>query len=118
MPSAAPCEYFRFMSGKDIERCYSDARVVVCHAGTGSILKTLEHKKPLVLVPRLRKYNEVFDDHQLEVARQMEAQGVTVVHEIGNLENAIRSTNTSPQQLNAGGTLVERLKEYIDQIDK
>ena len=112
------CDYFRFMSRNDMERLYTDARVVVSHAGTGSILTALEYDKPLVLVPRLKKYGEVFDDHQLELARQMEAQGVAVVHEIGNLEDAIRSAATPLRQLSTGGTLVDRLKGYINQIDK
>ena len=112
------CDYFRFMSRNDMERLYTDARVVVSHAGTGSILTALEYDKPLVLVPRLKKYGEVFDDHQLELARQMEAQGVAVVHEIGNLEDAIRSATTPLRQLSTGGTLVDRLKGYINQIDK
>jgi beta-1,4-N-acetylglucosaminyltransferase len=112
------CDYFRFMPRKDIEAFYADARVMVSHAGTGSILTALKYDKPLVLVPRLKKYGEVFDDHQLELARQMEAQGVTVVHEIGNLEDAIRSATTPLRQLSTGGTLVDRLKGYINQIDK
>jgi len=112
------CDYFRFMPRNDMEEFYAGARVVISHAGTGSILTALEYDKPLVLVPRLKKYGEVFDDHQLELARQMEAQGVAVVHEIGNLEDAIRSAATPLRQLSTGGTLVDRLKGYINQIDK
>ena len=61
------CDYFRFMPRAEMDRLYAGARVVVCHAGTGSILAALDHNKPLVLVPRLREYGEAFDDHQLGV---------------------------------------------------
>lgn len=112
------CDYFRFMSRNDIERLYTNARVVVSHAGTGSILTALAYDKPLVLVPRMKKYREVLDDHQVELAHQMEAQGVVVVRDIGNLEDAIRSAATPLQQSSTGGTLVDRLREYINQLDK
>jgi len=111
------CRYFRFMSRDDMERLYADARVVVCHAGTGSILATLEHSKPLVLVPRLKEYGEVFDDHQLEIAREMETQGAGVVYDVGNLKSAMRNVSTSPPKLRAGGNLAVRLKEYLDRLD-
>ena len=112
------CDYFRFMSREDIEKLYSDARMVVCHAGTGSILSALAHNKPLVLVPRLTGHGEVLDDHQLEIARQMEAQGVAVAYDVADLPTAIASAGASTVNLSSGGQLVERLKQYLDQIQK
>jgi len=107
------CAYSRFISRSDMERLCADARVIVAHAGTGSILTALEHSRPIVLVPRLKKFGEAFDDHQLEIARQLEAQGVAVVYEMDNLEVAIRSGGTPLPQLSTGGSLVGRLKEYL-----
>jgi UDP-N-acetylglucosamine transferase subunit ALG13 len=111
------CDYFRFIPRKDIEKYYIDARVVVCHAGSGSILTALEHDKPLVLVPRMKKYGEVFDDHQLEIARAMESQGATVVYDISNLKSTIENVNTTVSKFSTGRNLVGALKEYLDQLD-
>jgi beta-1,4-N-acetylglucosaminyltransferase len=112
------CDYFRFMPRNDMEEFHAGARVVVCHAGSGSILTTLAHNKPLVLVPRLKRYGEVFDDHQLEIAREMESRGVTVVYDISNLESAIENVNIRPMEFRSETTLVRRLKEYLDQLEK
>ena len=112
------CDYFRFMPRKDIEEFYAGARVVVCHAGGGSILTALEHNKPLVVVPRIKSYGEAFDDHQLEIAREMESQGVAVVYDINNLKSAIRNVNTSLLKLGAGKNLTGALKGYLDQLDR
>ena len=112
------CNYFRFMTRNEIEELYAGARVVVCHAGSGSILTALEHNKPLILVPRMKRYGEVFDEHQLEIAREMEAQGVAVVSDISRLEFAIRNTNTSLPKFSAGGNLAGGLKGYLDQLDR
>jgi len=112
------CDYFRFMSRNEIEELYAGARVVVCHAGSGSILTALEHNKPLILIPRMKRYGEVFDEHQLEIAREMEAQGVAVVYDISRLESAIRNANKSLPKFSAGRNLAGALKEYLDQLDR
>ena len=112
------CDYFRFMSRNDMEKLYADARVVVCHAGTGSILTALEHNKPLVLVPRLRKYGEVFDDHQLEIASEMESRGITVVYDISNLQSAVENVDIGPIEIKGETALVHMLKEYLDQLER
>ncbi|MHC1578885.1 MAG: glycosyltransferase, partial [Dehalococcoidia bacterium] len=68
------CQYFKFMAADEMEKLYARARVVVCHAGIGSILTVLKYSKPLILVPRMKRYGEHIDDHQLEIAREMESR--------------------------------------------
>jgi beta-1,4-N-acetylglucosaminyltransferase len=112
------CEYFRFVPRKDIEEFYGSARVIVCHAGGGSILTALQHDKPLVIVPRMKRYGEHIDDHQLEIAKQMESRGVTVVYDISNLKSALENASMGVPKLGGGGNLVGALKEYLDRLDK
>jgi UDP-N-acetylglucosamine transferase subunit ALG13 len=68
-------KYFRFVSNERIEELYEDARVVVSHAGVGCIISALKHNKPNIVVPRRKKYAEHFDDHQLEIAKELEKEG-------------------------------------------
>lgn len=42
-------EYFRFASKEEIDELHNSARVVVCHAGVGSILTALQYNKPLIM---------------------------------------------------------------------
>ena len=112
------CDYFRFIPRNDIEELYARARLVVCHAGSGSILTVLKQKKPFVLVPRMKRYGEVFDDHQIEIAREMERRGVTVVYDMSNLESAVGNVNLRAMEFTVETTLVRRLKEYLDEMEK
>ena len=112
------CAYSRFISRSDMERFCADARVIVAHAGTGSILTALEHSRPLVLVPRLKKFGEAFDDHQLEIAREMESRGITVVYDMSNLQSAVENADTRPIEVKGETALVPMLKEYLDQMGK
>lgn len=115
---AKNCDYFRFMSVNEIEELYAGARVVVCHAGIGSILTAVKYNKPLILVPRMKRYGEHIDDHQLEIAREMESLGVTVVYDISNLESAVENVNIGPIEFKGETTLVHRLKDYLDRMEK
>ena len=112
------CEWRRFMSRTEMEEACAGARLIIAHAGTGSILTALEHNKPLVLVPRLKALGEVFDDHQMEIAREMEGRGVTVVYYIGNLEAAIRDARPALPAAPVGSTLAQRLREYLESVEE
>ena len=54
------------------------ADFVICHGGVGTIFNALENNKRVLVVPRLGKYNEHINDHQLEVAGELEKEGYHV----------------------------------------
>ena len=64
-------EYFDFADEPEMQRWLSKARVVVTHGGAGSILNALQIGKALVVVPRLKRFGEAIDDHQLELAEAL-----------------------------------------------
>lgn len=46
------------------------ADVVITHGGTGAIVGALKQRKKVIAVPRLSKYEEHVDDHQLQIIEQ------------------------------------------------
>jgi UDP-N-acetylglucosamine transferase subunit ALG13 len=56
-----------------------EASAMIGHAGMGTITLALENDKPLLVMPRLKKYREVVNDHQLAIARKFEAYGHVLV---------------------------------------
>jgi UDP-N-acetylglucosamine transferase subunit ALG13 len=91
------------------------ARVVVTHAGIGSIMTALSCGKRPVVVPRLERYGEAVDDHQLPVARRLEAAGlVTVVEDLSTLGSAVaRAGEQVNVALGADERLVGELRDFI-----
>jgi beta-1,4-N-acetylglucosaminyltransferase len=67
-------EGFRFTDSQQMEALTQQARVVVTHAAAGAIIVALQCKKRLVLAPRLKRYGEHFDDHQLQLAQVLHDQ--------------------------------------------
>jgi UDP-N-acetylglucosamine transferase subunit ALG13 len=68
-----------FVDEVQMRKWLSESRVVVSHAGGGSIFDALQAGKPLVLAPRIARLGEHIDDHQFELAEALAAQGRTVV---------------------------------------
>ena len=65
---------------KDVfDQHFSEADSIISHAGMGTITMALDHRKPLLVVPRLKKYGEVVNDHQLAIAKKFEQLGYLLV---------------------------------------
>lgn len=69
----------KFFAFDEQARLIQEADVVVAHAGEGSLLVSLNSGKVPVLFPRRAAFGEHFDDHQLELARQLEKTGRVLV---------------------------------------
>jgi UDP-N-acetylglucosamine transferase subunit ALG13 len=65
------------------------ARVIVTHAGVGTVLTALAEGKRPVVVPRLKRFGEAVDDHQIEFARRLGPELITLVEELGDLRDAL-----------------------------
>lgn len=93
------------------------ASVVVTHAGVGSVLTALANGRQPIVMPRLKRFGEAVDDHQLTFAEQLATEGlVRVVHDADELRDAIslagerRSIELAPDP-----RLVDDLRDEIAQ---
>jgi len=112
-------KYFRFTSEEEIEELYRNARVVVAHAGVGCIISALKHNKAIIVVPRREKYGEHFDDHQVDIARELEQEGrITVVWDVKELGKALNDINTNISSDREDRKLVSMLKNYINKLEQ
>ena len=65
-------QYYRYIDKEQFDEYISKARVIITHSGVGSIISALKLNKPVVVYPRLKKYKEHVDDHQLDIAKAFE----------------------------------------------
>lgn len=61
-------QYVDFLDKDDFDKMIEKADVVISHSGVGSIITAMNANKPVIVYPRLAKYREHIDDHQLEIA--------------------------------------------------
>jgi UDP-N-acetylglucosamine transferase subunit ALG13 len=62
-------KFERMLSAGDFRKTLASAKLVVAHAGMGSVISAMEAGKPIVIVPRRPGLGEVTTDHQLATAR-------------------------------------------------
>ena len=112
-PANAVCSPFLEMD--ELTRLIREARIVVTHAGVGSILLSLANGKRPIVVPRRRLFDETVDDHQVESARRFAKAGlVTLVEEPQRLAAAIAGPRQEAEPaIGPNGGLVGELREYI-----
>ena len=112
-PAGARC--VSFLPFDELEALVREARIVVTHAGVGSILLALTHGKRPFVVPRRRGYGETVDDHQVESARRFaSARLVTLVEEPAGLADAVARDNGQALSLPDGeAALAVELRSYL-----
>jgi UDP-N-acetylglucosamine transferase subunit ALG13 len=83
-------EWVDFLPFDELERRVKDARVLVCHAGVGSIMLARRCGKRPIVMPRRHHLGEAVDDHQLPLARRLAEAGlVTLVEDEAALHAAL-----------------------------
>ena len=63
-------EYKKFLDRDEFENVMDKADIVITHGGTGAIIGAVKKGKKVIAVPRLKKYGEHVDDHQLQLVEQ------------------------------------------------
>jgi len=71
----AQATWRQWMAYEEIQEAISTASAVVSHAGLGTIMTALALGRCPVVIPRLRRFREHVDDHQLEIVRRLAAEG-------------------------------------------
>ncbi|WP_085994105.1 PssE/Cps14G family polysaccharide biosynthesis glycosyltransferase [Oceanobacillus senegalensis] len=84
-----------FVSFEEMDQLYNQARFVITHAGTGSVITGLKKGKKVIAAARLEKYGEHNDDHQIELVSVFVEQGHILSWEDGeDLGNVIQQLET------------------------
>ena len=114
-------EYFDFVPMQSATEYLLKSRLVVSHAGIGTIILCKRHGIPLLILPRRKKFGEHMNDHQLEIAQALEKRKdgqIRVLYEEDQLKEKILehlaeerrdSPADSPGRLN----LVHALREFL-----
>ena len=80
----------KFINPGPYEQEFANSDVIISHGGAGAIIAALRQKKPLIIVPRLRKHGEHTDDHQLDLAEALDRRGKAIaVFDLKELPKAI-----------------------------
>jgi UDP-N-acetylglucosamine transferase subunit ALG13 len=114
-PRRAVC--FDYLPFVELEEWVSKARVVVCHAGIGSVAMCLSTGRHPVVVPRVKRLGESVDEHQLTFGRRLGELGLaTVVEDVSELARAVRSVPESQPRTGLSPQLADELLAYVGSV--
>lgn len=109
------------MDQRRYAECVAQARVIVAHAGMGSVLTAIEAGKPVILMPRRADLGEHRNDHQRDTAAEMAAlSNITVVEDSTALCGAISAALTrandpklAERSAVASARLLDAVRDFI-----
>lgn len=111
-------EIFDLIPMDKFEELISDCSVLITHGGVGSIITGLKKNKKVIAVPRLEKYGEHVNDHQLQIIRNFKDAGYiigisgveelrTAIEKVDEFKPTTYESNTA-RMIDLVRTLIER----------
>lgn len=113
-------DYSAFYDAETYYGFLKKADIVVAHAGSGSTLDCILHEKRAVLVPRMKKYGELVNDHQFQHMKGwQERMEIKVVYDVDELESILTGDLNSIPVLKPSmreNNLVNELRKAIIEL--
>lgn len=91
---------FKFLNQEDFSKIISKAKILIIHGGAGTIIKSLQQNKKPFVMPRLMKFNEHINDHQLELCNELYKENkIFLINEDSKISN-LKFENTKSDYRN------------------
>lgn len=114
-------EYKPFLDREAFLEMEKKSDIIITHGGTGAIIGAVKRGKKVIAVPRLAKYGEHVDDHQIQLVAQFREQNLICgIDDCSGLENAIifvKNHEFAPYVSNTQN-IIENIEAFIKDIRK
>lgn len=109
-------EYFNFLNEEKYNEYIKKSEYVITHAGVGSILSAVKLNKKVLVVSRLKKYNEHMDDHQTQIAQEFKKKKfVLILEEDDDIDKKIiKLKNFNMKEFKEKNNYIEIIEKTID----
>ena len=109
---------FDYVSEEDFKEYIDKCDLMITHSGVGTILNAMEKNKKIIVIPRLSKYKEHNNDHQIEIAEEFEKEGYVIyLKNMKDLGETLKNINEfKPRQLEHNDEVIKVIEEFIDNI--
>jgi len=105
--------YFEFLKKQEVYDLMNWSDVIVCHAGTGTLMEAIDSGKKIVVVPRQKKYKEHIDDHQAQFAKYLAKHfKIKIVNDEKKIWSAIKNS-TVPKNIKKNVLLLDEIKRIV-----
>ncbi|MFQ6792518.1 PssE/Cps14G family polysaccharide biosynthesis glycosyltransferase [Thomasclavelia sp.] len=95
------------------------ADLIITHAGVGAIVSALKLKKRTIVVPRLGKYKEQNNDHQVQIMERFEKQNYIIsCHDLSKLDELVENAYTfTPKEYKSEKQgIIDEITNFINNL--
>ena len=106
-----------FINSEEYASILKKADIVITHGGTGTIIKSINLRKKIIAVPRLKDFGEHVDNHQIQIISEFSDIGF--LQKVDNLDDlyevfkSIRNFNVKEYISNTKNIIFE-IERYIE----
>lgn len=109
-------EFKRFLSRDEFADRMVWADIVITHGGTGAIIGAVKKGKKVIAVPRLAKYGEHVDDHQLQLIKEFKQMNIICAcddcSQLMDALNEVKHTEYQPFTSNTQ-TIIDSIDQFL-----
>ena len=110
-------EYKSFITQEEFNKKIDECDILITHAGTGVIVNALKKEKKVIAVPRLAKFGEHVDDHQIQLINEFkELNFIEPAYEVNDIEKCLEIINKKKYNKYISNTdkIIESIEEFIE----
>lgn len=108
-----------FLDKDDFTFMLQKANLVITHGGTGAIIGAVKKGKKVIVVPRLSKYGEHVDDHQIQLIKEFEGMGIIEpcydIEDLPKAYNICIGKKYNAYESNTN-TIINSIEEFIREV--
>lgn len=112
-------EIYDFLSKEDYEKYMKECKILITHGGVGSILTGIEYGKVVIACPRLSKYHEHVNDHQVQIVDSFsKSKYILALKDFSSFSKVYeKALSFKPKKFESHtNEVIAKLEEYIDNI--
>lgn len=108
-----------FLTKEEFDETVEKCDLLITHSGVGTIIAGVTRRKAVIVYPRLAKFGEHVDDHQLEIAQSFSEQNLVLLCTEGESlsEKIAEARNTDFAVYHSQRTAVlDTIREFLNTI--
>lgn len=112
-------EIFDFIEMNKFNSLLKEADLVITHGGVGTILSAIRLNKKVIAVPRLKKYMEHENDHQIQIVKEFDKLGyIKACLNLKKLDKVLEEIKDfKPKKYKSNNNrMIKIIENYIDNI--
>ena len=102
----------------EFSKLIDECNLLITHGGVGTIISGIQNKKKVIALPRLEKYGEHVNDHQLQIIESFEKAGyILASYDVDDLQKTMKKLpDFEAKQYNSNTeNFINLVKKVIDE---